>query len=260
MRVWRAVSFAGLILLLSSSAYGQSNTAQSPTDVETVSEKVVNPIAILSRFTFENKYSPSLWDSGGEENQVEGEFIIPFVAFARQNLTRIKILFETSKPDGTHGLSELEIFNLVLFPRKWGTFAAGITAQLTAETSNSLGAVAPGPAVAAVVRHGKWKYGLFNQNFLSDTVAQTELQPILAYVFNRKWSTEIGDAQYTSDWKKDRVTSIPLSGQLNRIASLQHQDIHLFFRAQYNAKNDSGSDKWTLSAGFSLIVQPNPEH
>jgi hypothetical protein len=111
--------------------------------------------------------------------------------------------------------------------------------------------------VGAVIKHGKWKYGLFNQNFLSDTLAQTELQPILAYAFNRKWSAEIGDAQYTYDWKKRRVTSIPLSGQLNRIFTWRDkQAVHLFFRAQYNAKNDSGSDKWTLAAGISLLPDP----
>jgi hypothetical protein len=221
---------------------------------------VINPIAFLTRVTLENKYSPSLWDTPGEENQVEGEFVHPYTAFEKENLARIKIFFTTSKPDGTHGLSESEIFDLVLFPRSWGTFGVGVTAQLTAQTSTQLGTIAPGPAIAAEVRHGKWKYGLFNQNFLSDTIAQTELQPILAYAFNRRWSAEIGDAQYTYDWKKNRVTNIPLSGQVNRILSPAHQDVHLFFRAQYNAKNDSGSTKWTLEAGISLIVQPPPGH
>ena len=244
-----------LILLLSTSIRGQSS--QQATREENISEKVINPIAFLTRLTLENKYSPSLWNSAGEENEVEGELVLPFEAFSKQNLARIKIFFETSSPDGTHGLSESEIFNLLLFPRHWGTFGVGVTTHLTAETSKSLGAVSPGPAVGAVIKHGKWKYGFFNQNFLSDTLAQTELQPILAYAFNRRWSAEIGDAQYTYDWKKGRVTSIPLSGQLNHIfSSRDKQAVHLFFRALYNAKNDSGSDKWTLTAGISLL--PNP--
>jgi len=87
------------------------------------------------------------------------------------------------------------------------------------------------------------------------TVARTELQPILGHAFDRKWSAEIGDAQYKYDWKKHHVTSIPLSGQLNHILSLDNQDIHVFFRAQYNLKAESGSDKWTISAGISLIMQ-----
>ena len=71
---------------------------------------------------------------------------------------------------------------------------------------------------------------------------------------------EIGDAQYTYDWKKHHVTSIPLSGQPNRIVSIQSQNIHLFFRAQYDLKNESGSDKWTLAAGFSLILSQEEEN
>jgi hypothetical protein len=239
---------------MSATAWGQSTVQQSAGE-ENLSEKIINPIAFLMRMTLENKYSPSLWDTPGEENQVEGEWVIPSKVFAKPNLARIKLLFNTSESDGTHGLSEAQIFNLILSQRSWGSFGVGISVQLNSQTSSSLGTVAPGPAIGAVVRHGKWKYGLFNQNFLSDTLAQTDLQPILAYAFNKKWSSEIGDAQYTYDWKKHRVTSIPLSGQLNRIVSFENQDIHFFIRAQYEAKNDSGSDKWTIVAGVSFILQ-----
>jgi hypothetical protein len=253
MRIWPLASKVVLIWALSASASGQS-TAQPPSP-ESLSSKVVNPIAFLTRVTAENKYSPSLWDSGGEENQVEGDFVIPFEAFTRQNLARVKVIFETSKPDGTHGLSESEVFYLLLSERRWGTFGAGVTAHLTSQTSDQLGTIAPGPAVGAVIKHGKWKYGLFNQNFLSHTFAETELQPILAYTFNTRWSAEIGDAQYTYDWKTHRVTLIPLSGQVNRIVSINGQSVHFFFRAQYNVKNASGSDKWTLATGVSVLGQ-----
>jgi hypothetical protein len=255
MRAWLPALVCGLILLPGATALGQSSP-QQPGREENLSEKVINPIAFLMRMTVENRYSPSLWDTRGEENQVEGEWVIPSKLFARPNLARIKILFDTSESDGTHGLSEAQIFDLVLSEHRWGTFGAGISVQLNAETSTSLGTVAPGPAIGAVVKHGKLKYGAFNQNFLSDTLAQTNLQPILAYAFDKKWSAEIGDAQYTYDWKKHRVTSIPLSGQLNRIVTVDDQPIHFFFRAQYEAKNASGSDKWTLVGGFSLIFQP----
>src|SRR4029077_2393701 len=214
MRVWLVAANTALILLLSEPAFGQS-TAQQPAREENLSEKIINPIAYLMRLTAENKYSPSLWNSHGEENEVEGTFVIPFEAFAKQNLARIKVFFETSSSGGTHGLSEAQIFDLVLSERSWGTLGAGISVQLNSESAESLGTVAPGPAVGAVVKHGKWKYGLLNQNFLSDPLAQTDLQPILAYAFDKKWSSEIGDAQYTYDWKKHHVTSIPLSGQLN---------------------------------------------
>jgi hypothetical protein len=254
MRVWSLALVVALIFEMSATVSGQS-TVQQPVGEENISEKIINPIAFLMRMTLENKYSPSLWHTLGEENQVEGDWVIPSKIFARPNLARIKLVFETSKPDETHGLSEAQIFNLMLSQRSWGSFAFGMSVQLNAQTSRMLGTVAPGPAIGAVVRHGKWKFGAFNQNFLSDTLAQTDVQPILAYAFNKKWSCEIGDAQYTYDWKKHRVTSIPLSGQLNRIVSLEKQDIHFFIRAQYEAKNDSGSDKWTIATGLSFILQ-----
>src|SRR5215472_5792992 len=124
MRVWCVATQTALILLLSAAVLGQSTTQQQPPE-DNLSQKLINPIAFLMRVTAENKYSPSLWDSGGEENQAEGQFVIPFEAFTRQNLARIKIIFETSKPNGSHGLSESEIFNLLLSERRWGTFGAG---------------------------------------------------------------------------------------------------------------------------------------
>jgi hypothetical protein len=254
MRIWSLALVVALILQMSVTVWGQS-TVQQPAGEENLSEKIINPIEFLMRMELENKYSPSLWNTPGEENQIEGEWVIPSKLFARPNLTRIKIFFDTSETDGTHGLSEAQIFSLMLSQRSWGSLGVGISVQLNAQTSSSLGTVAPGPAIGVVVRHQKWKYGAFNQNFLSDTLAKTELQPILAYAFNSKWSAEIGDAQYTYDWKKHRVTSIPLSGQLNRIVSFEKQDIHFFIRAQYEAKNDSGSDKWTIATGFSFILQ-----
>src|SRR5213593_4660465 len=116
MRDWRTLPGAALILLLGTSASGQS-TAQQPAHEENLSEKVINPIAFLMRVTAENKYSPSLWESHGEENEAEGQFVIPFKAFARENLARIKVFFETSSPQGTHGLSESQLFDLLLFQR-----------------------------------------------------------------------------------------------------------------------------------------------
>ena len=73
MRIWSIASRVSLIRLLGASASGQSTTPQPPHD-ESLSSKVVNPIAFITRVTASNKYSPSLWDSSGEENQAEGGF------------------------------------------------------------------------------------------------------------------------------------------------------------------------------------------
>ena len=257
MMVWPGIPEIALIMALSAAALGQP-IVQPPVVEESLSEKVTNPFEPLMKITAENAYSPSLWQARGDENEVKGVFVVPFKAFAAQNLTRIKIFFDASASDGMHGLSELQLFDLLLFERRWGTFAAGITALLKPQSVNHRDTLAPGPAVGAVIKRGKWKYGILDQKFLSHRLAQTELQPILSHPLGEKWSAEIGDAQYTYDWKKHRITLLPLSGQLNRILSFKHQDLHLFLRTQYNLKQESGSDKWTLTAGLSLIMQ-HPE-
>jgi hypothetical protein len=237
-------------MLLTTSFAGLA-TAQQLTQKESFSAKVINPIAFLMKFTVENQYAPSLWGSRGEGNEVQGEIVIPFEAFAKQNLARIKIFFQTSSPEGDRGLSQAQFVDLILFQRAWGTFGAGAAVQLTPQTSDRPGIVAPGPAVGAVAQRGKWQYGIFNQNFLSGSVAETDLQPILAYEFNDKWSAELGDIHYIYDWKKDRVTSIPISAQLNRI--LLKESLQLSFQAEYNLKNITGQTMWTLTAGVTLI-------
>src|SRR5215471_16574301 len=98
MRLWLVAANTALILLLSATALGQS-TAQQPAREENLSEKIINPIAFLMRLTLENKYSPSLWDTTGEENQIEGEWVIPSKVFNTPNLARIKVFFETSASD-----------------------------------------------------------------------------------------------------------------------------------------------------------------
>ena len=65
MRALRAGLETAFILLLSTSASGQ---AAQPAHEENLSEKVINPIALLMRFTAENKWSPSLWNIRDEEN------------------------------------------------------------------------------------------------------------------------------------------------------------------------------------------------
>jgi hypothetical protein len=248
MCVWRAA----LAVLLTTSIATPA-TAQHPAPNESVSAKVINPIAFLMKFTVENQYSPSLWNSRGEANDVQGEIVIPFEAFAKQNLARIRIFFETSSPGGTRGLSELQVIDLILFHRGWGTFGAGVTSQLTPQTSDRRGTISPGPAFGAVVERRKWRYGFLNQNFFSGNVAETDLQPILAYEFNDKWSAEIGDVQYIYDWKRSRVTSIPISAQLNRMLLREKESLQLSFQAEYNLKNTAGLPMWTLTAGVTLI-------
>jgi hypothetical protein len=125
-------------MLLTASIAGKA-IAQQSAHKESVSTKVINPIAFLMKFTVENQYSPSLWNSRGEGNEVQGEIVVPFEAFAKQNLVRMRIFFETSSPDGTRGLAQSQVVDWILFQRGWGTFGVQLSFQVEYNRKNIAG-------------------------------------------------------------------------------------------------------------------------
>jgi hypothetical protein len=147
MRAGVRASVTLLLLLWGAPAWGQPTPPQQKPE-ENLSEKIINPIAFLTKMTVENKYSPSLWGTPGDENLVEGVLTISSKIFAKPNLARIKIFFDTSESDGSRGLSEAEIFDLVLFDRSWGTLGAGISVQLNSQSKDSNGTAAAGRQLA----------------------------------------------------------------------------------------------------------------
>jgi hypothetical protein len=242
-------------VLLSVPVFGQSKAGIPPAD-ESQAAKVVDPTAVLMTFTFENKYSPSLWGVKDKQNELEGTFVIPFYAFGVQNVGRIKMRYLTSSPSGQRGLTDSDLLDLVLLAPGWGTIGVGGDARLFPDAFNGSNTLAVGPAIAAVARRAKWKYGFLNQNFFSgDTISESEVEPVLAYTFNPKWSAAMGDLEYVYDWKQGRFTNVPVGAQLNYIASFGIQDVRLFFGGEYNLKNDFESPKWTLKVGFALITK-----
>lgn len=228
--------------------------SQHPDD--NLAAQVVDPTAALKTITFQTRFSPSLWGIDDEQNEVDMQLGIPHSAFQRRNILRITIPYATSAPDGRRGLTDVSVFNILLFPKKWATIAAGGVASVRTHKGPGVDTFAAGPAVGLVSKKGKWTYGVFSQNLFSfGDVATTQLQPILAYTLNRKISFALGDLQHTYDWKKDRFVNVPLGFQVNYIANLGEQPVRLFINPQYNVKNEFGTRKWTVTSGVALIVR-----
>jgi hypothetical protein len=217
---------------------------------------VVDPTASLKTITFQNKFSPSLWGVDDEQNDVDMQLGIPHSAFGQRNILRVTIPYTTSSATGTRGLSDVSVFNILLFPKKWGTLAIGAVASVGTNKGPGIDTFALGPAVGLIFKKHKWTYGVFSQNLFSlDDTATTQLQPILAYTLNKKVSFALGDTQYTYDWKKERFVNLPLGVQVNYITHFGEQPIRLFVNPQYNMKNEFGSRKWTITTGLALIVR-----
>jgi len=189
-------------------------------------------------------------------NQVDIQIAFPHEALDMSHILRITVPYVTSQPSGERGLSDVVIFDVVLYPRKWGMLAVGGVGSLGTYKGPGIDTLALGPAVGAILKKNKWTYGAFNQNFLSfGDIARTQIQPVLAYTYSDKVSFAIGDAQWTIDWNKGRFVDIPISGQVNYIAQIQQQPIRLFLNLQYNAVNEPITRKWSITTGLAFLVK-----
>ena len=238
-----------------SSVQAAANQSSQPAD-DNLAAQVVDPTAPLKTMAFQSRFSPSLWGIDDEQNEAEMQIAIPHNAFQRPQIMRITIPYATSAPDGRRGLKDAAIFNILLFPKKWATIAAGGVASIGTHKGDGVDTFAAGPAVGLIFKKGRWTYGAFSQNLFSfGDIAMTQIQPILAYTLNRKISFALGDLQHTYDWKKDRFVNVPLGMQMNYIAHFGEQPVRLFINPQYNLKNEFGARKWTITSGFALIVR-----
>jgi len=223
---------------------------------ENLAAKVVDPSSPLTTVTFQNKFSPSLWGIDDEQNEIDTQVAVPLKLLGKRNILRLTIPYLTSTPTGNRGLTDVSLFDIFLFPKKWGTGVAGFVASFGVNKGPGVDTFAIGPAVGVVFKKEKWTYGVFNQNlFSADDIATTQIQPILAYTFNKKVSVAFGDQQYTYDWHKGRFVLAPVGFQLNYIAMLGKQPVRFLIGPQYNIKNEPGAKKWTITTGFALILR-----
>ena len=223
---------------------------------EDLASKVVDPTAPLKTVTFQNKFSPSLWGLNDKQNEIDMQLAIPLQFLGHANILRVTIPYLTSAPSDGRGLSDVAIFDIMLFPKKWGTPVAGVVASIGVNKGPGVDTFAIGPALGVVFKHKKWTYGVFNQNlFSAENIATTQIQPILAYTVNKKISVAFGDQQFTYDWHKDRFVLVPVGFQFNYIAKFGKQPVRFLIGPQYNLKNEFGSRKWTLTTGFALILR-----
>ena len=223
---------------------------------EDLASKVVDPTAPLKTITFQNKFSPSLWGLNDKQNEIDMQLAVPLQFLGHANILRVTIPYLTSAPSDGRGLSDVSIFDIMLFPKKWGTPVAGVVANIGVNKGPGVDTFAIGPALGVVFKNKKWTYGVFNQNiFSAESIATTQIQPILAYTVNKKISVAFGDQQFTYDWHKNRFVLVPVGFQFNYIAKFGKQPVRFLIGPQYNIKNEFGSRKWTITTGFALILR-----
>jgi hypothetical protein len=220
---------------------------------ERLIDRLTDPTEWLMSFRLRQSWNQPLNANAGETQETEFRPTIPFIAWDCENILRVTLPYDVQSPSGA-GLSDVTIFDLIVTQASWGRWGVGPVVRLVPESSDGSNEFQIGPAAGAVMKNSHWTVGVLSQNYFSDDVGQSRLQPILAFKPSERWAIGVGEFEFRYDWEDGRWTQLPLGLQVERIADLFGQKVDLFANPQYNFASGSSNSGWTFYLGLSLLV------
>ncbi len=225
-------------------------TAPFERSQERLIDRIVDPTAWLMNFRFRESWNWPVGNAGRDSEEFEFRPTVPFVAWDHVNILRVTVPYTVEGPGGP-GLDDVTIFDLIVHEADWGRWGVGPVVRLTPGGS---GTFQLGPAVGAISKDRYWTVGFLMQNFFADNVAETRIQPILAYKFDDQWAVGVGEFEFRYNWDDMDWTQVPLGFEVDYIADFYRQKIQFFANPQYNLERDASNSGWTLFLGMSLLV------
>ena len=187
---------------------------------------------------------------------------VPFATGSINHIARATLPVVTDSPSGKRGLSDLVLFDLVVFNESWGRWGIGPVLLFPTASNDALGAEkwAAGPALGFVASQPGLLLGLFNQNLFSyagdddrDDVNVSILQPIVNYSLPDKWSLGTSEMNITYDWEESKWTALPLGIKLARLTRLGGVPVQFAGSYEYNFADDDVAPEWTLNVTVKLL-------
>jgi len=181
---------------------------------------------------------------------------VPFKTGPLNHIARATLPIVTNSPSGKSGLSDLVLFDLVVFNQSWGRWGIGPVMLIPTATNDQLGAKkwAIGPALGFVARSNKLMWGLFNQNLFSfagdkgrEDVKLSILQPILNFSLPNRWSIGTSEMNITYDWEKKAWTALPVGIKLAKLVKFGKLPVQFAGSYEYNFADDYVAPKWTVN-------------
>ena len=203
--------------------------------------------------------------SGGEDNTIALRAAIPFQTGSLNHIFRVTAPIITENPVLDSGLSDLTVFDLVVFNEPWGRWGVGAVALLpTGGNTRGADQWALGPAVGFVARPASnLLMGIFNQNLFSlgggqdmgqPAVNISNIQPILNIGLGQGWSTGLSEMQIIYDWNETRFTRVPLGLQVAKLQRFGSQPVQFSLQYEHNFVGDLVSSSDTIRATVKFLI------
>jgi hypothetical protein len=216
-----------------------------------------DPTASLMSVQIQNVYAGNYHNLNDEDgNTVLLRSAIPFRTGPLNHIARFTLPIVTENPARKDGLSDLVLFDLIVFNESWGRWGVGPVMMFPTATNDSLGADkwAAGPAAGFVARSQKLLWGVFSQNLFTyagdgrrEDVNVSIIQPILNYALPDHWSIGTSEMNITYDWEKDDWVAIPVGVKLAKLVRFGELPVQFSGAYEYNFATDHVSPSWAVN-------------
>jgi hypothetical protein len=189
----------------------------------------------------------------------------PFKWGGQQNIFRVSLPFITDHPTLQSGLSDVSVFDLLVFNKPWGRWGFGPVALFpTGGTNRGGGQYAIGPVIGIILRQQNLLYGVLNQNLFTyagddhrPPVKNSVLQPIVNYGLGNGWSVGSSDMTWTYNYTARRWTNKPVGVRLSKITRIYRRPVQLSLEYEVNFTRVKGDVDGSLRFNF-ILFQRNP--
>ncbi len=230
---------------------------------ESLSQEANDPTASLMTLQFANWYTSDFHNlPDTDANAVVFRPVIPFKLAGVNNILRATVPFITDSPFLDDGLSDITVFDLMVFNASWGRWGFGPVALLpTGGDDRGADKWAAGPAVGFTARAGNLLWGVFNQNLVTfagdkdrTDVNISVLQPIFNYKLGHGWTIGVSEMTFTYDWEADRWASLPLGVQLTKLVRFGQRPVQFSGQYEHDFADDEIADpKDTFRFAIKLL-------
>lgn len=228
---------------------------------QSLNEAANDPTASLMSLQIYDSYTTNFYKLDGSANTVVFRPVIPFKMGDTNHILRITAPIITSNPILNSGLSDLTIFDLVVFNESWGRWGLGPVALIpTGGAYRGAEKWAIGPAIGFTARKGRLLWGLFNQNLFSfagnsdrKEVYVSTLQPILFYGLGDGWSISNSEMTIAYDWEAGRFSSLPLGIKVGKLVKIGTQPLQFSLQYEHDFANDEIGPANTVQFNLKIL-------
>jgi len=222
---------------------------------QSLNQAASDPTASLMSLQIADWYNAHIHGLSGEDaNTVVLRPVIPFQTGELNHILRVTVPLITDNPVLDSGLSDITIFDLLVFKESWGRWGIGPVALLpTGGSSRGAEKWAAGPAIGFVARQNKLIWGAFNQNLFTyagdgsrNDVNVSVLQPILNYGLGHGWSAGNSEMTFSYDYEGGRWSSLPLGVSIAKLVRFGKLPVQFSLQYEHDFADLRGTPEDTI--------------